>query len=115
MKTGLLIIGFLLLAGNAMAQQKPAKPAIEPVPKAPLRFDRLYPAHDAPLLLTDLAPMSPAPGSYRAEPYALRVVVPAPHPDSAAVVRLSRKQPERMPQESLPKVRLVPERPRQQQ
>ncbi|RAK69753.1 hypothetical protein [Hymenobacter edaphi] len=109
MKPGLLLICFLLLAGNAIAQQKPAKPAIEPMPKAPLRVDRLYPAHDAPLRLTDRAPVPPAPGSYRAEPYALRVAVPAPHPDSIAVVRLGWKQPDRMPHLPLPKVRLVPE------
>lgn len=97
-------LGLLLVAGAAVAQQPEAGPQAQVyrdeagqlrVRKVPRRTARAEAKNHV------------DPGSYRAEPYALRVQVPGPHPDSAAVVGPGRRR-DAMPQAVVPPVRLRP-------
>lgn len=98
MKTVIASLVLALLAGAANAQQAPA--------------NRTYVPHQGRLVPLGSV-KSPAahrakPGRYRAEPYALRVQVPPPHPDSVAVAAPGRSA-DRMPRQPLSPVQLLPE------
>ncbi|RTQ52409.1 hypothetical protein EJV47_05180 [Hymenobacter gummosus] len=110
MKTTVTSLLLLLLAGAAAAQKPQSA--------------RVYGVKDGHLVLLDSlrpgttgwvpAPRAgraagtgqrrrSAPGSYRTESYALRVQVPAPHPDSVAVAAPGRTR-DAMPRQQLPPV-----------
>lgn len=94
-----LLLGLLLTAGAASAQQPAASPQAQ-----------VYRDGSGQLRVRKLPQLTAAkmsPGRYRAEPYALRVQVPPPHPDSVAVVVPGPRR-DAMPQCALPQVRLQP-------
>jgi hypothetical protein len=108
MKTSVALCLLALLGATAAQAQQPAsQPPLRIVP-GPDGRPRLANQPDGRLRLLAAHPVPHPAGSYQAQPYALRVQVPAPHPDSAAVVAPGRPR-DAMPRQPLPAVKLVPE------
>jgi hypothetical protein len=106
MKATVILLLLLLGAGAARAQQAPPQlkwykgSKLRPVGTDSGRVGLGRPGNRT---------GAPAAGNYRTEPYALRVQVPSPHRDSAAVVTPANGY--RRGVRPLPPVRLVPESP----